>query len=209
MSFVLEKIETLFPKELSLQGKGRLREGLKQFLSTSSQSKVYTDFYSNSTYAYFLQGDLIFDLRFPTWDGKSRKYHKEYFDAVLISNTCDIDEFNQRSIPKQVLLAKLVSFSDFEEGLFQQQEEKHETILNSLRNQEFSNLMYFPSIKGIEYIAVLDELSWITNEELNLLKNDIGQNRIASLDLFGYYLLMFKLSYHLCRLPEEIDRSVN
>lgn len=125
---------------------------------------------------------------------------------VLISNTCDIDEANKRSLPKQVLMAKLVTLNDFKEGLLANKEENSELILNSLRNQEYSNLMYFPEINGEEFIAVLDELSWISNEELNLLKNDIQENRIAALDLFGYYLFMFKLSFHLCRLPEETDR---
>jgi len=126
--------------------------------------------------------------------------------VVLISNTCDIDEANKRSLPKQVLMAKLVTLNDFKEGLLANKEENSELILNSLRNQEYSNLMYFPEINGEEFIAVLDELSWISNEELNLLKNDIQENRIAALDLFGYYLFMFKLSFHLCRLPEETDR---
>jgi len=60
MSFVLEKIDSLFPNELTDQRKGRLRDGLKQFLSGYSQPKVYTDFYSNYQYPYFLQGDLNF-----------------------------------------------------------------------------------------------------------------------------------------------------
>lgn len=208
MSFTLEKIEALFPKELSEQRKGRLRDGLKQFLSTNANSKIYTDFYISETHDYFLQGDLINDLRFPSWDGESKNYVKSYFNVVVISNSCDIDEANQsqRDIPKQVLTAKLFKLSDFEEGLIQNHVENYDNIIKSLKNQEHSNLMYFPPINGVEYIAFLDELSWVTNDELNLLKSNIQENRIASLDLFGYYLFMFKLSYHLCRLPEEIER---
>lgn len=208
MSFVLEKIEAHFPKELSEQKKGRLREGLNQFTSTNSSSKVYTDFYLTTGYDYFLQGDLINELRYPVWDIERKNYEKNYFNVVIISNSCDIDEANQnqRDIPKKVLIAKLFELSDFKEGLIQNEVENTENIIRSLKNQEHSNLMYFPPINGIEYVAFLDELSWITNDELNLLKNNIQENRFASLDLFGYYLFMFKLSYHLCRLPEEIDR---
>lgn len=208
MSFTLEKIEALFPKELSEQRKGRLRDGLKQFLSTNANPKIYTDFYISETYDYFLQGDLINDLRFPSWDGESKNYVKSYFNVVVISNSCDIDEANQsqRDIPKQVLTAKLFTLSDFEEGLIQNHVENYDNIIKSLKNQEHSNLMYFPPINGVEYIAFLDELSCVTNDELNLLKSNIQENRIASLDLFGYYLFMFKLSYHLCRLPEDIER---
>ncbi len=208
MSFSLEKIEYLFPKELTEQRKGRLRDGLNQFLSTNEAGKNYTDFYSTSKYEYFLQGDLIHDLRFPEWNKEDRNYVKTYCKVVVISNSCDIDEANQsnREIPKQVLIAKLFTLKDFEDGLELNHVENAEGVVNSLKNQEHSNLMYFPSTNGEEYIAFLDELSWITNEELNLLKGSIQQNRIASLDLFGYYLFMFKLAYHFCRLPEEIER---
>jgi hypothetical protein len=206
MSFVLEKIEAHFPKELSEQKKGRLREGLKQFTSTNSNSKIYTDFYLFERHNYFLQGDLINDLRYPIWNSENKNYEKVYFNVIIISNSCDIDEANQRDVPKKVLIAKLFELSDFKEGLIQNHVENTENIIRNLKSQEYSNLMYFPPINGIEYVAFLDELSWITNDELNLLKNDIQENRIASLDLFGYYLFMFKLSYHLCRLPEEADR---
>lgn len=208
MSLTLEKIEALFPKELTEQRKGRLREGLKQFLSTNSDSKLYTNFYLSEAYSHFLQGDMINDLRYPSWDKESKNYVKNYFNVVVISNSCDIDEANQshRGIPKQVLISKLFKLTDFQEGLIQNQVENSENIIKSLKNQEHSNLMYFPPIDGVEYIAFLDELSWVTNDELNLLKSDIKENRIASLDYFGYYLFMFKLSYHLCRLPEDIER---
>ena len=208
MSFVLEKIENLFPSELSDQRKGRLRAGLKQFLS-DSKSKIYTDFYSVSDFPYFLQGDLIYDLRFPLWNDEKKDYVKNYFNVVIISNSCDIDEANQgkRGVPKRVIIAKLFTLNDFNEGLILHNVENSESIINSLKNQEHSNLMYFPPLNnGEEYIAFLDELSWVTVDELKELKEEINENRIGSLDLFGHYLFLFKVAFHLCRLPEEIDR---
>jgi len=206
MTFVLERIESLFPKELSDQKKGRLREGLRQFLKEGVQEKIYTDFYSSDIRPYFLQGDLISELRFPEWNLEDRDFSKAYYNAVILSNTCDIDEENQRSVPKRVLLAKLINLKDFEEGLIFHQIPSQSQILLSLKNQEYSNLMYFPSINGLEYVAYLDEVSWISTEELNSLKEGISQNRIATLEYFGYYLFMFKVAYHLCRLPEETER---
>lgn len=206
MNFSIERIENLFPRELSEQRKGRLRDGLKQFLSKNSESKIYSEFYSETEYSYFLQGDLIRDLRFPYWDFETREFSKKYFDALLISNTCDLDESNIRQIPKEIVIAKLITLKDFEEGLKHFNVLDQETVLRCLRNQEYSNLVYFPEIHGNEYIGVLDELSSITLEEINELKSNLNQNRIKTLDMFGYYLFMFKLSYHFCRLPEETDR---
>ncbi len=207
MSFSLESIEKLLPAELTEHRKGRLRDGLKQF-ALNSNSKIYTDFYLNSGPSYFLQGDLVFDLRFPTWDAETRIFEKAYFNSIVLSNSCDIDEANQQSrkLPKQVIISKIFTLADFTEGLESLNIENSKAIVTSVRNQEYSNLMYLPPINNIEYIVFFDELSSISNAELNALKSNIDANRIASLDLFGYYLLMFKLSYHFCRLPEEIDR---
>jgi hypothetical protein len=207
MTFSLDSIERLFPPDISEQRKGRLRDGIKQF-SVRSNSKVYTDFYLTSSPDYFLQGDLIFELRFPLWNPDKRDFEKVYFDSIILSNSCDIDDANQttRTLPKQVMTAKLFSLPDFKEGLVQYDIENSDVIIQRLKNQEYSNLMYFPPINNIEYVAYFDELSSVSNEELNALKNDINKNRIACLDWFGYYLFMFKISYHFCRLPEEIDR---
>jgi hypothetical protein len=207
MPFTLDSIDRLFPPDISEQRKGRLRDGLKQF-SIRSNSKVYTDFYLKSSPNYFLQGDLIFELRFPLWNSEKRDFEKVYFDSIILSNSCDIDEANQstRTLPKQVMTAKLFSLTDFIEGLSYYDIENSDTIIERLKNQEYSNLMYFPPINNTEYVAYFDELSSLSNEELNALRKDIDKNRIACLDWFGYYLFMFKLSYHFCRLPEEIDR---
>jgi len=206
MDFHIDNIDQLFPRELSEQRKGRLRDGLNQFYSRNTDSKLYTEFYSESEYPYFLQGDLIREIRFPSWDNNNHDFSKQYYDAIIISNTCDLDESNKRHVPKQVVIAKLITLEGFAEALRLKQVNNPELILQNLRNQEYSNLMYFPEVNGVEYIAALDEISSISQEEIISLKNDFYQNRIKSLDLFGYYLFMFKLSYHLCRLPEETDR---
>ncbi len=58
----------------------------------------------------------------------------------------------------------------------------------------------------IDYICHLDKAFWFPTEELHSYLSDIEQTRIASLDYFGYYLFLVKLSYHFCRLPEEKQR---
>ena len=80
-------------------------------------------------------------------------------------------------------------------------------ILTQIENQQFSNILYLPPNKEKnEYLAYFDDLSTIEKDELNALKEEIILNRIGSLDCFGYYLFIFKLSYHFCRLPEETER---
>ena len=134
-------------------------------------------------------------------------YEKLYYDAILISNTCDIDEANKRNIPKKAILAKLIPLDTFVETLHEMEVENAANILIQVKNQLFSNVIYLPETRDKkEYIAYFDDLTIIEVEELTVLKDEITSNRIASLDYFGYYLFIFKLSYHFCRLPEETQR---
>lgn len=206
MSFNIDDFSSLLPPELTSQKKRRLNDALKQFHSDNKNQKYYTDFYSSNNYSYFLQGDLIYQLRFPQWDSKNSCFEKVYHDVILISNTCDMDESNPRDIPKQVMIAKLIDLQIFHDSL-KELEIDPDPVISNVKNQQFSNLIYLPSASNnVEYIAYLDEISSISIYELMSLKSDIYSNRIAVLDHFGYYLFIFKLSYHLNRLPEEIHR---
>ena len=104
MAFSIDEFEKLLPPELTNQKKGRLREGLIQFSDPyNSQDKFYTDFYLPISHNYFLQGDLIREMRFPLFNKESGQYEKLYYDALIISNTCDIDESNIRTLRKKVV----------------------------------------------------------------------------------------------------------
>lgn len=210
MHFFIDELNKILPIELTEQKKGRLQEGLSQFhKSNLSNDKYYTEFYLNSCNPYFLQGDLIKELRFPVFNTTSKQYEKLYYDALLISNTCDVDEANtiNRNVPKKPILAKLIPCDSFIETLTNIDVENASNILTQIKNQQFSNVIYFPPTSStVDYIAYLDDLSVIEVEELNLLKEEISINRIESLDYFGFYLFIFKLSYHFCRLPEDTHR---
>lgn len=208
MPFDINSLDSLLPPELSEQKKERLKQSLIQFLKENqNKTKYYTDFYSTENYPYFLQGDIIREIRFPIFDFETREYEKEYFDVILISNTCDMDEANTRKVKKNVIIAKLIPFDNFIEALKELKVERADDIITQVQNQLYSNLLYLPpNYQGAEYIVYLDELAWITMSELNDLKENMQENRIASLDFYGYYLFVLKLSYHLCRLPEETHR---
>ena len=83
-----------------------------------------------------------------------------------------------------------------------------EAMVNTIKSQTTSNILYLPPnlVNGKDYICHLDKAFWFPTEELNSYISDIAQTRIASLDYFGYYLFLVKLSYHFCRLPEEKQR---
>ena len=208
MSFCIDDLNKILPPELTEQKKGRLQVGLNQFLKVNAnENKYYTEFYLPKFNPYFLQGDLIREIRFPVFNKVERQYKKEYFDALLISNTCDVEDSNRRNVPKHAILAKLIPFDSFIETINEIGIENASNIITQVKNQQYSNIFYLPETRtNKDYITYFDDLTVLEVDELNALKEEININRIESLDYFGYYLFIFKLSFHFCRLQEETQR---
>lgn len=208
--FDFTMIEHLFPDYLTATEKGRLLNALEQFKDASTKgkwnNKLYTHFYSPSSYKYFLQGDLIREIRYPDWNNQSKFFDRTFTDALILSNTCDLDLSNLRKAHKQVVMAPLLEMNQYLDEI--SKEQGLDDMVNGIKTQTTSNILHLPPnpTNGKEYICHLDKAFWFPTEELNSYLPDIEQTRIASLDYFGYYLFLVKLSYHFCRLPEEKQR---
>ena len=66
-NFDFSTIERLFPEYLTKSQKGRLLDALAQFKdaidSGKWSSKIYSSFYTSHQYDYFLQADLVREIR--------------------------------------------------------------------------------------------------------------------------------------------------
>lgn len=221
MAFNVAEVARLFPAFLSATEKDRITQGLAQFgASVASTPKLYTDFYATNAPAYLLQGDLIPSMRLPVWQPAAGTYGKGYTNALLIANTCDVDVAgNARNIPKEVGFIPLVPLANFLSRLtdtFEAQglspatiSAKLQNIEKELRGQLLTNVFYLPASPSgqPEQVALLDRPFWFPADELLQVGAALLTHRLASLSQWGYYLFILKLSYHLCRLPEERDRS--
>lgn len=211
MAFAEADWNALLPSFLTSSDKERLKQALAQFKKDDHKNISYLDFYSMYDYNYFLQADILSEIRYPKWDHTNRVYKASFPDSIIISNSCDISFENNRNInPKQCLFAPLVELAEFESDLIAAGYEasKLNQLFSEIRRQSISNLLYLPHRPDNkkEYIAFLDRLFWLPIDDLNSLVGSIKDDRVASLNQFGYYLFVLKLSYHICRLPEEIDR---
>ncbi len=205
---------TLFPGYLTSGQKDRLKAALEQFRPAYRGNRIsYSDFYkpSHAEFRNFMQGDLVRDMRLPIWDDVNAVYGKGYSNALILTNTCDISKDNARPTnSKECLLAPLANLSDYVAAL----KGKHlpqaqiDSFVTALKNQEITNLFFLPPCPSShhESIAVLDKVFWINTGELNELVPTIEEDRIASLNHYGYYLFLLKLSHNLCRFPETDDR---
>jgi hypothetical protein len=215
MAFGDNNFDSILPSYLVSEEKARLREALKQF-TVHEKGKVidYSDFYRSYGHTYFLQSDLVKEIRMSLWNEQSTAFDKVYSDTIIISNTCDISIENKHEVnSKQCLFAPLIDFNEYVKDLKTHgyNEEKLSQFVQTVKSQLVTNLFYLPMTADSkkEYIVFLDNVFWFPAIELNSYLDEIDDNRITSLSHFGYYLFILKLSYHLCRLPEQCDRFVN
>jgi hypothetical protein len=215
MSFGDDKFENILPPYLTSTEKERLQNALKQFYPDNRGNEIdYTKFYKTYQHEYFMQADLLKEIRLAIWDEPATTYNKGYTDAIIISNTCDISFENKRDVgAKECLFAPIVDFQQYLANLkiAGYGEDRIKAFSHAVKTQTKSNIFYLPHHfkEQKEYIALLDNVFWFPTSELNSFLSDIEENRITSLSHFGYYLFILKLSYHLCRLPESCDREIN
>lgn len=205
--------ESLLPPYLTSDAKERLQNALKQF-KRDGHDIDYAHFYplAPKKETDFLQGDLLSEIPMPYWNQETQSYETVYRDAIIVSNACDLSTDNHRSLNlKQCVLAPLLDFEEYIIDLKSSgyAENKLKTYLNEITHQKISNLLYLPPnpVNQKAYIAQLDKFFWVPVASLNGLKQNIEKERITSLSMFGHYLFVVKVSYHLCRLPEEKDRD--
>lgn len=209
----LAKIKQYLPPYLTKDAKEALFKVIKENWPKSNDPYIL---YKKNDYKGFLQGDCLFEVVFPTYEDGEIK--KGYCNGVILSNTCDIDQKNNRSFEVNVTFASVLSLKDFKYQLKLNKinDNKISDILKSLRENRISNLFYLPELvkDGSVYLEEsfirLDE---ITSFDSNLLysyyKEEYIENdgdKIFTFSQYGFYLFLYKLAYHFSRMREDIIR---
>ena len=213
MSFGKTTWEDTLPAYLTAPEKTRLKEGLAQFFNPEHRQKTkrYDNFYLNNPPTFFMQGDLINSLPVYFWDYDSKKYLTGFAPVILVSNSCDVSPKEGRLLDKEALFAHLIPLDDYINDLKEEgyTSDHIASIYNNLNQQTYSNLLYLPPnpIDKREFIVFFDKIFWHPAEGFLEKLADINTERFLSLDIFGFYLFICKLSYHFCRVPEESERS--
>ncbi len=202
----------LLPAYLSASDKTRLKTALMQFKKENHTGSIsYNDFYAKYGFSYFVQTDLLAQVRTSYWDASSQTYATKFVNSIIVSNSCDISFENTRVLnEKQCLFAPLVPLDVYLENLRLKNypEDKLTQLTVEIKSQLVTNIFYLPVGGGgsKDYVALLDQLFWFPTTELKDWLAEIDRRKLTSLNQFGFYLFILKLSFHLCRLPEDEDR---
>ncbi len=151
----------------------------------------------------FLQGDTIKSGIYYNFE-LDKKYASE---SIILSNSCDISDDNPRDRSTFVTYAPLVPLKAFEKTLIDQNvgQSEIESKINDIKSQRTTQFFYLPaSGTSPERIALLDQ---VESTPISVLKNrkTVVIDRLSQI---GWYLFLFKLTFHFARTHENVERAV-
>lgn len=199
----VEKFEKQLPQYLSYESRKRLFEALSQF-PNNIDNRLYTKFLENEEIIF--QGDGIKDILFVDLPSKNSKI----INAMIISNSCDINPQNNRYLTLNATYCPIVSLDNYEHLLTTKgiDEEKIKQQVKQIKRQEISNLFYLPRTSSIpDSIVFFDRINSIDVDWL--YEKDLGDARLFTLSDYGFYLFLYKLSIHFTRIWERIERRID
>lgn len=197
MLLSIEGLERALPHYLSAER----REGVKKALAEFPEIKFfYLDAYHNE----ILQGDCWSHLTLFNFADGSRKKVR----GMLISNSCDMDASNRSIMAPQVTFCPILSLAELvvrweRAGIAAQ---KISDTVAAIKRQDVSNFIYLPvgASINVDSVAYLDDVHTMPH---TVFAKEKAKSKLATLSDAGFYLFVFKLSIHFCRMQEGVDRS--
>lgn len=198
----LDDIRIYLPKYLSPESEYSLFEELKRF-PENMDSRLYSP-YSMSE-ERILQGDGIRDLLVVNLpDPKIGPAN-----CMVLSNSCDMDPANKRLFDSRIVYAPIFNLDKYS-GLLVSKKIKSivsiESHIDSIKKQQVTQIFYLPKGGQLEHdsIVFFDRVSNCKSDFISAER--LREVKLFSLSQYGHYLFLFKLSVHLTRVTEKLDR---
>ncbi|RNC65704.1 hypothetical protein [Proteiniphilum sp. X52] len=201
---IYEDIRLYLPKYLSEESTKKLLREIADFPNILDGS-LYTNRLQNDNIIF--QGDAIKEL--PVINLPDTTIKKT--PSIILSNTCDIDEANERAFPSHICYAPIFNLEKYINAVKRIDKYKQEESLNqhieSIRKQYITQILYLPAGEGLDYegIVFLDRINNCKNTIIE--RNNLKTKRLFTLSNYGHYLLLTKISIHFSRLQEKVDRN--
>ncbi len=126
--------------------------------------------------------------------------------GIILSNSCDIDLNNSRTLVPNLIFAPLLLLSAYSARLVSAGMEtmRVESQMESIRRQEVSNIFYLPAMSygPDESIVLLDT---VHTQPVKMFV-DGARTRLFRLNQVAFYAFLIKLSIHFTRVQEGVKR---
>lgn len=200
-SFDDDDFRLYLPKYLSPEEQNKLLEEIRYFTQVTSERPFYSA--SLKSKPNLFQGDIVSDVIMARYEDRTYREVK----GMLISNTCDASDDNPRMYDLSLTFAPIIDLSKYEQGLKRVHDAvKVDNHIKAIRNQELTTFFYLPAGFGFsERVVVFDKLFSLPRTLCE--REKMTASRISCLSNFGFYLLLFKLSYHFSRIQERVNRG--
>jgi hypothetical protein len=194
-----EDFRVYLPKYLSAEATNSLFEELKQF-PANIDGRLYADRLRDEQTLF--QGDGLVDV----WVSNLPDDRIDKTRVMVLSNSCDIALENKRLLGPRLIYCPIVSFPKYER-MARESERLTEQHLVDIRRQAVSSMFYLPSNSalGEEAIALLDRMNNCDLQSLDMIQ--LTKSRLFTLSDYGFYVFLFKVSIHLTRIREGIQRN--
>jgi len=198
----LEDFQIYLPKYLSEESEEKLFENLANFPNNIGKNfYAHHDRLSGS----ILQGDGVKELLVINPKDLSSKE----VSCMVLSNSCDIDPTNKRPFQSNVVYSPIFSLKKFSDGLESTGIKKGRALTDYIyliKKQRITQIFYLPS-----FATALDESIVFLDRLFNLPLSKIfvpaiKDIKIFTLDDYGFYIFLYKISLHFTRIREKIDR---
>lgn len=203
MTFTAESLQQQIPYYLTAEDRQVLVDELRA-ISNGGTASYFLSSFRDSFKGDMLQGDgwRGFQLfRFDTGELCS-------VQALVMSNSCDIDPGHTRDIPARVIFAPLVKLAAYERALRASGIDAHKVDekLASIRAQKVTNVFFLPAGDPVteDHVVKLDDVHSMPVAAHVGAKD---RHKLFTLSNAGFYMLVLKLSVHFCRLQEKVNRK--
>lgn len=198
---LVDDIKLYLPQYLSALDRDKMMEQIREFTQQGS-SNLYTSNYSHSSNLW--QGDGIDNMIYVNLPD----LQTNELSVMILSNTCDICLDNKRMYGNRVLYAPIINLSKFEANLKTQfDEQRVDALIRDIKKQQITQILYLPIGYGMNEEGLVFFDRTISLPLNTALVQQMTQNHKFSLNNFGFYLLLLKLSIHYTRVQEKLERT--
>jgi hypothetical protein len=187
---------------------------LPEYLTSASQDALrvqLANFQANQEY-YADSGDTPELLQGDIWTGMQIRNFAtgeiKLVSGIILSNSCDIASDNSRALRPSIVFAPLMSLTEYS-GLLEtsfESKDRAQAVVHDIRRQVITNVFFLPA-KPDGFGDALCRLDDLATHPLDKFLASTSRRRLGRLRQFAHYLFLFKISIHLCRFFEGIERD--
>jgi hypothetical protein len=167
-------------------------ERSKTVISDLIKGKGSVEICTTKPFEFIAQGDILSEIPFQytNEDGEDEQLSAM---GIVLTNTCDAER------ERFLLVAPVFPIELYlEQGLDE----------TNIRNNKYTKLFYLPSAILNDHVADLNIINNFPRILIDKLIQREMLEKVATLNLFGYYLFLAKLTVHLMR-PEDLEVNDN